>query len=182
MGIILNNIKFEIKGIPGKGKGVYSKQFITAGTEIFYHDLNELPKLRLHEIDDYIIHNTHLDGDHTDYVGNGFYVIDMSPVSYMNHSCNPNCVYKFQTIAKKFVIALRDIKSGEELTHDYTACSIDQFDKVGHWVLQCECGSSNCRRIITGDFLQMPEDWQRKYYRYLPRSVQRKFHLQFSLE
>lgn len=178
----MTQIKIEIKKNPGKGKGVFARQFIQSGTIIFNQDLNKLPKLRLCEIENFLEQNPDLEGDHTDYAGNGFYVIDMSAASYMNHSCNPNCAYKFQTISRKSVIALKDIPAGEELTHDYTACSIDQFDGNCFWELKCDCGSQNCRKIVNGDFLQMPREWQRKYYNFLPNSIKRKYKNKFKLE
>ena len=77
-----------------------------------------------------------------DYVGEDRYVIDNSPASYMNHSCEPNCVCKDgKLLRKKYVYALRDIKFGEELTHDYTATAVDQFDGKRFWVLDCKCGA-----------------------------------------
>ncbi|NHK30343.1 MAG: SET domain-containing protein, partial [Asgard group archaeon] len=38
----------------------------------------------------------------------------------MNHSCEPNCVIKMKTLKITDYFALRDIESGEELTHDYS--------------------------------------------------------------
>lgn len=43
----------------------------------------------------------------------------------MNHSCDPNCYFKMRSIAVYDVYAFRDIRQGEELTHDYTATSVD---------------------------------------------------------
>lgn len=57
-----------------------------------------------------------------------------------NHSCEPNTGYRGLD-----VIALRDIREGEELTLDYAAfCNEDMapFD--------CRCGSASCRGRITG--------------------------------
>jgi hypothetical protein len=54
------------------------------------------------------------------------------------------------------------IAEGEEVTHDYTANAVDQFDGQGFWVLECHCGSKNCRGRVTGDFFEMPQEWQ--YY------------------
>jgi D-alanine-D-alanine ligase len=57
-----------------------------------------------------------------------------------NHSCNPNT-----TFTGLDLIALRHIKSGEELTVDYaTFCNEDMepFD--------CRCGAKNCRGRIEG--------------------------------
>ena len=65
---------------------------------------------------------------------------------FSNHSCNPNIGIKGQVI----FIALRSIKSGEELTHDW-AMTDNDTDKT-----KCNCGAKNCRKVITG------KDWKRK--------------------
>jgi hypothetical protein len=97
----------------------------------------------------------------------------------MNHSCDANCVFKMRSISVYDVYALYDIAEGEELTHDYTACSVDQFAGQGFWVLECHCGSPNCRGMVTGDFFEMPENWQARYYPYLPPSIKRKYRDRF---
>ena len=117
--------------------------------------------------------------NHCDYVGHGKYVIDLSPESYMNHSCDPNCYVIMKTIAINDIYALRDIKEGEELTFDSTATSVDQFDGKGFWEMECKCGSSNCRGIVHGDFFKMPKSWQKKFYRNLPPSIRRKYKERF---
>ena len=57
---------------------------------------------------------------------------------HVNHSCEPNCGIKgrFQ------IIAMRDIKKGEELTFDY------EMTEDSDWKMKCECGSQSCRKII----------------------------------
>ena len=69
-----------------------------------------------------------------------------------NHSCDPNCGFKNSVT----LIAIKDIKPGEELVFDYAFCEsiIRSF--------KCNCGSSNCRKTIN------PNDWkiaslQKKY-------------------
>ena len=53
----------------------------------------------------------------------------------MNHSCDPNTIVKHKSISIKDVYAFRDIKKGEELTHDYAAgLSIRLIQKLlGKW-------------------------------------------------
>jgi uncharacterized protein len=63
-----------------------------------------------------------------------------------NHSCDPNTAVQGQII----FVALREITAGEELTHDWA--TTDDAD----YAIKCRCGTSACRRIITG------KDWQRK--------------------
>ncbi len=41
--------------------------------------------------------------------------IDLMPQHYINHSCNPNAGFKGQI----FMVAMRKIKRGEEITYDY---------------------------------------------------------------
>jgi D-alanine-D-alanine ligase-like ATP-grasp enzyme len=57
-----------------------------------------------------------------------------------NHSCHANCHYDGLN-----VVALRDIRSGEELTLDYA-----QFCNEQSAGFDCHCGAANCRGFITG--------------------------------
>ena len=56
----------------------------------------------------------------------------------INHSCSNNCDYN-GTGLKLWVIAIRDIKKGEELTCDY-GFGYDQDYKQ----FPCKCGTKNC--------------------------------------
>ena len=120
---------YEIKNAENKGQGVFATRYIKKGKLLFHLDLTLLPCYTLNEISQ----NPEISqlGDHSDYMGNGKYVIDLSPPSHINHSCCPNCVVKMTTIAIKDVFALRNIKEGEELTVDYTLTAVDQFDGKG---------------------------------------------------
>ena len=168
---------YEIKNSIIKGKGVYTTRNIKKDDRIFHVNLNLLPSYTLEEIDG--DPKLKAQGDHSDYVGHGRYVIDFSPASYMNHSCNPNCYIKMKTIAIKDVYALRDIQEGEELTSDYTLTSVDQFAGMGFWEGDCKCGSKNCRGILTGDFFTLSKEIQLKFYRNLPPSTIRKYNDRF---
>jgi hypothetical protein len=57
--------------------------------------------------------------------------------AFVNHSCEPNCETD-QIRGKMWIIALRDIEAGEELTYDYNL-----FD--GEDDAPCLCGSKRCR-------------------------------------
>jgi SET domain-containing protein len=64
---------------------------------------------------------------------------------YSNHSCNANIGVRGEiTFA-----AMRDIRSGEELTHDWAMTDDDDYS------IECNCGAPDCRKILTG------KDWQR---------------------
>ena len=57
--------------------------------------------------------------------------------AFVNHSCKPNCETD-QIGGKMWIIALRDIQPGEELTYDYNL-----FD--GEEDAPCRCGAKRCR-------------------------------------
>jgi SET domain-containing protein len=58
-----------------------------------------------------------------------------------NHSCKPNCVANVIR-GKIWLIALRDIAKGEELTYDYN------YDWVEWWNNKCRCGAPGCLGYI----------------------------------
>ena len=62
---------------------------------------------------------------------------------------------------------MRDISPGEELTHDWA--TTDDLD----YALECNCGSPNCRRIVTGKDW-MKEELQEKYRGWFSWFIQRK--------
>jgi uncharacterized protein len=64
---------------------------------------------------------------------------------YSNHSCDPNLGLRGNII----FVALRDIRAGEEITHDWCMTDDDTYET------ECTCGSANCRGVLTG------KDWQR---------------------
>ena len=64
---------------------------------------------------------------------------------FFNHSCDPNCAFaeclsSYSSLGH--VIALRDIKSGEELTYDYQCMDAEGSHYTG---IDCKCGSIKCR-------------------------------------
>src|SRR2546423_1930911 len=82
---------------------------------------------------------------------------------YINHSCDPNAGLKDKII----VVAMRDIKKGEEITIDYSLTEADPY-----WKMRCKCGSRNCRKVIRSiQFL--PEELYRKYVPYVPEFLRK---------
>ena len=64
---------------------------------------------------------------------------------FSNHSCEPNVGLRGQIV----FVAMRDIRAGEELTHDWAMTDDDESST------ECRCGAATCRGTITG------KDWQR---------------------
>jgi SET domain-containing protein len=58
---------------------------------------------------------------------------------FINHCCEPNCETD-EISGKIWVIALRDISPGEELTYDYCLWDGDEGDPA-----LCFCGTKKCR-------------------------------------
>jgi len=162
---------YTIKKAGKKGQGLFANKNFKKGQLIFHHDKSKLKKYTLDELSKFPDKKT----EHADYVGYGKYVLDFHACSYMNHSCDPNTVIKMKTILKSDVFALKDIKKGDELTHDYAYTAVDQIDNKEGWEMKCSCGSEGCRGVVIGDFFKLPKKLQKKFYKYLPSSVKRKY-------
>lgn len=86
-------------------------------------------------------------------IGDNLYINLEEPMRFINHSCNPNT----GIINDINLIALRDMKKGEEIYFDYST-SMDE----DYWVMQCMCGEANCRKTIK-DFKYLPLQAKQKY-------------------
>ena len=88
---------------------------------------------------------------------------------YFNHSCNPNCGFRGQI----FLVAMRDIEAGEEITFDYAMIVSPSVGSDIVFAMDCACGSENCRGKITEYDWQLP-DLQKKYDGYFSQYLQEK--------
>jgi len=82
---------------------------------------------------------------------------------FINHSCDPNVGFRGQVI----YVAMRDVKRGEELFHDYS------MERSDDYFLECRCGSPKCRHQVTGNDWQLPE-LQQRYGRYFSIYLRQK--------
>ncbi|MEK7530987.1 MAG: SET domain-containing protein [Patescibacteria group bacterium] len=71
---------------------------------------------------------------------------------YINHSCDPNV----GLLANGIWCAIRDISKDEEVVCDYGT-----FETRPGWVMDCTCGSENCRKTITFEDYKKEELRQR---------------------
>jgi SET domain-containing protein len=68
---------------------------------------------------------------------------------FINHSCEPNCqTEQFGRII--WIVAMRDIQAGEELTYNY------EYGIDDEPLEPCHCGAHNCCGYILG-----PQYWDR---------------------
>jgi uncharacterized protein len=84
---------------------------------------------------------------------------------YINHSCNPNTIYRSGGTQYQFSI-IRDVVAQEELTLDYGMYGEAEIE-------QCSCGSLHCRGRVT------PDDWriptlQERYRGYFPLHIEQQ--------
>ena len=113
--------------------GVYALEPISKGSQVVEYTGDRISK---DLADDLYEHRdiTYLFG-----VGDRNEVIDgFGTAMFINHSCDPNCETEEDEDGHVWVLALRDIEPGEELTYDY--CLYD-----GDGDAPCYCGSKKCR-------------------------------------
>ena len=91
-------------------------------------------------------------------------VEEKEPNDCFNHSCEPNLGF-FGQIG---LIAMRDIEAGEEVMFDYAMSDGGPYDEF-----ECRCGSSTCRKKITGNDWKLPELWE-KYKGYFSPYLARR--------
>jgi SET domain-containing protein len=82
---------------------------------------------------------------------------------YTNHPCDPNIGIRGEIT----LVAIRDVRAGEELTHDWAMTDNDDYS------VECNCGVSACRKTLTGRDWQRPE-LQKKYAGYFSAYLARK--------
>ena len=159
----------EVKNSRISGKGFFAKKIILKGERICFMkgelmDLNEMvERVDFDEeegsdplgVDD----ETYIDLDE-------FY-------RSINHSCKPNAFIR----GKNELVALKDIKEGEEIFFDYSTTMDDEkIPRDEQWTMECNCGSENCRGIVD-QFKTLPKD-RRDFYitnKYVPDFILRKF-------
>ncbi len=114
-------------------KGLFAAQDIKQGSRIIQYIGEKISKeegtRRLAHGNDYI------------FALNDRYDIDgkirTNTARYINHSCDPNCEVT-TTTRTIWIVALRDIQDGEELSYNY-GCDVQHYENY-----PCNCGAENC--------------------------------------
>ena len=148
--------KVEVRDSKIKGKGVFATRLIAKGEVILAID----DSVVISPDDPVLSKLIGSEPDPCDYLPDGTVILMQEPERYINHSCNPN-VYIHTANRDRFILAMRDISTGEELTFDYA------IDVVGGDWLDCLCGSRNCRGRHRSDFFALPAAKQLEYLPYL---------------
>lgn len=139
------------------GNGVFADEPIRKGERIVRYK----GTLRTHKEVDRLYGELDENGHTFLFTLNDEYVIDANEggnvARWINHSCDPNCESVTEENDKGkshkdkvFIEAIRDIKSGEELTYNYGIVLEERYTPKLKKVWECRCGSKNC----TGTMLQ----------------------------
>lgn len=84
--------------------------------------------------------------------------------NFVNHSCDGCGWYE----GSDLLVALRDIRKGEEIAYDYALT-----ESAPHFVLQCRCGQKKCRGAVTGNDWKLPELQQLYGNHFLPHILEK---------
>lgn len=141
--------KVYIKNTKNCGKGVFARRNIGKG-ELILKRGGKIIK---------VSPSAYIQG-HWFPIGKNKYLLSEPPAKYLNHSCNPNAGIK----GTKDLVAMRDIKKGEEITYDYAMVGADD------WTLKCRCGEPGCRKII-GRYKDLDRKIKQRYSKFVPKWV-----------
>lgn len=147
----MDNRKVALRRTKKFGKGVFAKSPIIKGELIAKFDGTIYD-------DDFEEWTRDLQ-NHTIQVGRSRWRDSKGLARFINHSCDPNCGIK----GLYNVVAMRDIKKGEQITWDY-----EMTEKSDWWRMRCKCGSPLCRKWI-GNYKNMPKKIRQKYKGFISR-------------
>jgi SET domain-containing protein len=126
----------EVKRVSGKGRGVFAREKIPAGTVFERVPVIVMPTEDIVEsTDKCVLANYVFDW------GKGTVALALGFGSLYNHSYNPNARYDDEGRQTKIFTALRDIEPGEEITVNYNGHEDDQ-SPVGFDVLESNKATS----------------------------------------
>jgi hypothetical protein len=147
-----------IRKTKSKGLGIFALRDFKKGELIFRYEPG-----RIISRDD-LGSLTSWEADHLDELDDDKFEILSGPSAYVNHSCDPNAIKKGRSY-----YALKPIKKGEEICHDYR----DKGIFKNKW--KCSCASRNCRGYVISDFFTLPEDRQKLYLPYTLRTIREEY-------
>jgi hypothetical protein len=99
------------------------------------------------------------------------FITPEEPWIYMNHSCDSNA----GIINDRKLIAKRKIKKGDEINTDYSSLDIESLTQgKDRLMMECMCGSENCRKVITA-FDGLKKEDQEKLKPYLNDYMKKKY-------
>ena len=144
----LNDV--EVKASPIEGLGLFAVRSFRAGQRIRRINVvrEVTPETPLRE-------DLGERADHCDYP-DGKIVLLGFPDRHVNHSCDPSAYVSYEG-GSCYLVARRDMQTGEEITCDYN------INITGGTAWPCHCGATRCLGETVGDFFRLPPEMQREY-------------------
>ena len=131
--------------------GIFAKKDITKKTKVIEYVGDKVTKKESDKRADLTLSKNEANGDHGMvylFTLDRWYDIDgdvpWNTAKYINHSCDPNCEVEIIK-GKIWVVAIKDIKKGDEINYDY-GYDLDDFHKH-----HCLCGSDSCVGYIVSE-------------------------------
>jgi SET domain-containing protein len=128
------------KASPIHGRGGFARGDISGGTRVIEYVGEKITKqeslARCEKNNEYIFALS----EHEDLDGN----VSWNPARFLNHSCEPNCEAVLED-GRIWIVALRDVRVGEELTFNY---GYDLEDYREH---PCACGAAGCVGFVVAE-------------------------------
>lgn len=132
--------RFAVLDSPVHGLGAFAMRPLVAGERIVEYTGQRITKSEsqvrcaagnhfIFSLDD----EWDLDGDQPD-----------NPARFVNHGCAPNCE-AIQRDDRIWLVALRDIRAGEELSFDYG------YDLENYQDHPCHCGAPDCCGFVVAE-------------------------------
>ena len=135
-----SNECFAVRPSPIHGFGVFATHYIPAGTSVLEYVGERIDKResirRCSAGNEYIFslsETENLDGN-----------VPWNPARLVNHSCAPNCEAQISD-GRIWLVSLRDIATGEELTFNYG------YDLEDYRNYPCACGARECIGYIVAE-------------------------------
>lgn len=142
------SLAFEVRDSGIHGRGAFATRPIRAGERVAEYVGERISKSeslrRQEEGNEYIFtldEEVDIDG-----------LVEWNPARFVNHSCDPNCETEIED-ESIWVVALRDIAPGEELTYNYC------YDFEEYREHPCRCGTKRCVGYMLAEELweKLPE-------------------------
>lgn len=141
---------YEVRESAIQGRGVFAARRIPKGTWIVQYT----GEIITHEESDRRYDDAGMERHHTFlFILDEHECIDAavggSDARYINHSCEPNCEAVLEADDREiWIVAVRDIRKGEELTYDYGyTVEMESWDEARR-LYPCRCGAPSCRGTI----------------------------------
>lgn len=138
----------KVKNSNLHGKGVFATKNIAKGTTIFEYLGDRITPEQADEKANLMDYD---DPSHTFFfsISNGMVIdggVNGNDARFINHSCEPNCeAQENETGDHVYIVALKNIKSGDELTFDYGLIIDDELTPDLEQQYMCLCASPKCR-------------------------------------